>query len=365
MSNQSYQTDVEKLFQFSKNVFLKMGCTENDAHLAATVLQSSDLRGIDSHGVARLSGYVRLWKAKRIKANAVGRIIRETPSTATYDADEGLGLVMASNAMDIAIEKAEKCGSGWVAVQNSNHFGIAGFHAMKALDHNMIGMALTNASPLVAPTFSKERLLGTNPICFAIPAGEEKPVVIDLATSSAANGKLEIAQRIGKNVPNGWVQDKEGVASEDPFAVKDGGSLVPLGSNRDLGSHKGFGLSAFVDIFSGVLSGANYGPWVPPFVSFLPLAENMPGKGIGHFVGAWKVDGFQSLDSFKKNMDQWIRRFKSAETVEGQDEVIIPGEPEDRAYAIRTSNGIPLVEKVYEDLATVAAELGVSFDIKL
>lgn len=362
MLGTTFLSEVERLFEFSKEVFLKMGCNEQDAHLAAKVLQSSDLRGIDSHGVARLSGYVRLWKAGRIKANAVGKVIHETPSTATYDADSGLGLVMASNAMDIAIEKAKNVGSGWVAVQNSNHFGIAGYHAMKALEHDMIGMALTNASPLVAPTFSKERLLGTNPICFAIPAGQEKPVVIDLATSSAANGKLEIAQRVGKDVPNGWVQDGEGQSTEDAFALKKGGSLLPLGSNRDLGSHKGFGLSAFVDIFSGVLSGANYGPWVPPFVSFLPLAENMPGKGIGHFVGAWRVDGFQSTESFGKNMDQWIRRFKSAETIEGQSEVIIPGEPEDRAQKIREVEGIPLVQKVYEDLKNIGDELGIELN---
>jgi len=363
MSTSFYTCDPAKLHAYTCSVFKAMGCSDADAKLAADVLQSSDLRGIDSHGVARLSGYVRLWKAGRIKSDAVGSVVRETASTATYDADSGLGLVMASNAMDIAIEKAKECGSGWVAIKNSNHFGIAAYHAMKALEHDMIGMALTNASPLVAPTHSTERLLGTNPICFAIPAGQEQPVVIDLATSSAANGKLEIAQRAGKKVPLGWVQDKAGKLSDDPSALKQGGSLIPLGSRDDLGSHKGYALSAFVDIFSGVLSGANYGPWVPPFVSFLPLAENMPGEGIGHFVGAWRVDGFSDLADFKTNMDQWIRRFKSAETVEGKDEVIIPGEPEYRAQLIRKKEGIPLIDKVYNDLREFASDLDVSFDI--
>jgi len=364
MSISFYTCDPVKLHAYTCSVFKAMGCSDADAKLAADVLQSSDLRGIDSHGVARLSGYVRLWKAGRIKADAVGRVVRETPSTATYDGDSGLGLVMASNAMDIAIEKAKNCGSGWVAIKNSNHFGIAAYHAMKALDHDMIGMALTNASPLVAPTYSTERLLGTNPICFAIPAGQEQPVVIDLATSSAANGKLEIAQRAGKKVPLGWVQDEFGELSDDPSALKQGGSLIPLGSRDDLGSHKGYALSAFVDIFSGVLSGANYGPWVPPFVSFLPLAENMPGEGIGHFVGAWRVDGFREMKDFKVNMDQWIQRFKEAETVDGQDEVIIPGEPEYRAQQIREKEGIPLIDKVYSDLQGLASSFNLEFDIK-
>ncbi|MCB9245846.1 MAG: Ldh family oxidoreductase [Flavobacteriales bacterium] len=358
-----FLTDPEKLSAFCQEVFLKMGCTPSDSALATDVLMQADLRGIDSHGVARLSGYIRLWKAGRIKADAVGSVVHETPGTATYDADSGLGLVMAANAMDIAIEKAKNVGSGWVAIQNSNHFGIAAYHAMKALPHDMIGMALTNASPLVSPTYSRERLLGTNPICFAIPAGEEAPVIIDLATSAAANGKLEIAQRTGKKVPSGWVQDAAGHPSTDPFALKAGGSLLPLGSNRESGSHKGYALSAFVDIFSGVLSGANYGPWVPPFVSFLPLAEDMPGKGIGHFVGAWRIDAFRSTDSFKQNMDQWIRRFRSATPTDEADRVIIPGEPEAQAEQIRHEQGIPLVEAVYNDLQHIASEFGLQFDL--
>jgi len=363
MSNKYHQIDARELHKFTTDVFLAMGLSQSDAVLASDVLNSADLRGIDSHGVARLSGYVRLWKAKRIKADANPTIIHETHTTATMDGDEGLGLTNAAKAMDIAIEKARVHGSGWVAIQNSNHFGIAAFHAMKALEHNMIGMSLTNASPLVSPTFSKERLLGTNPICYAIPAGERDPVVIDMATSAAANGKLQIAERKGEEIPTGWLQDNEGKNTNDPKGLKGGGSLLTLGSTKEMGSHKGYGLSAFVDIFCGVLSGANYGPWVPPFVSFLPLAPDMPGKGIGHFVGAIRVDGFRPLEEFNKNMDQWIDRFKSSETIEGQEEVIIPGEPEKRQEAIRRKEGIPVIDKVYDDLRDVAKDLGVEFNL--
>src|SRR5688572_19409637 len=259
----------EQLFDFTKSTLQKIGCSEEHAATSAKVLLSADLRGIDSHGVARLSGYVRLWEVKRINTDPVLKIIHETPSTAVVDGDSGLGLVVAPFSMQVAIDKAKNVGTGWVSVQNSNHFGIAGYHAMMALQHDMIGMSMTNASPLVAPTFSVERLLGTNPICVAIPAGTQPPFVADLATTTAANGKLEILQRKNKEAPLGWIQDKDGNPSPNPHELKDGGALVPLGSDREHGSHKGYGLGSIVDIFSAVLSGANYGPWVPPFVSFL------------------------------------------------------------------------------------------------
>ena len=164
-----------RLFEFTEQVFQKIGCSKQDATTAAKTVLSADLRGIDSHGVARLSGYVRLWEAKRVNAAPGIKVIHETPSTAVVDGDSGLGLVVAPFAMQIAIEKAKQAGTGWVSVQNSNHFGIAAHHAMMALDHDMIGIAMTNASPLVAPTFSIDRMLGTNPICVVAPAGNEPP----------------------------------------------------------------------------------------------------------------------------------------------------------------------------------------------
>jgi LDH2 family malate/lactate/ureidoglycolate dehydrogenase len=345
---------------FTQNIFLAIGCSSEHAILAADVLLRSDLRGIDSHGVARLSGYVRLWEKNRINPKPDIRIVHETPTTATVDGDAGLGLVVAPFAMQVAIKKAELYGSGWVSVRNSNHFGIAGYHALMAVEKDMIGFAMTNASPLVAPTYSNERLLGTNPMCYAFPAGHYPPVVVDLATSAAANGKLEIAQRLGKQVPEGWIQDKRGNYTTDPHALKSGGSLLPLGSDRDHGSHKGFGLSATVDILSAVLSGANYGPWVPPFVAFLDPPENPVGKGIGHFVGAMRVDGFRPVDEFKSHLDNWIARFKTSTTVDPMQKVIIPGEPELEAENHRSINGIPLVDAVVTDLNALAERFGVS-----
>nr|WP_199081559.1 Ldh family oxidoreductase [Pedobacter sp. ASV19] len=349
----------QKLRAFTERIFLKMGCNCTDAELATDVLLKSDLRGIDSHGVARLSGYVRLWEKKRINTQPNIRIVHETATTATVDGDGGLGLVVAPFAMNVAIEKAEKFGSGWVSVKNSNHFGIAGYHALMAVEKDMIGISMTNASPLVAPTFSNERLLGTNPMCYAFPAGKYPPLIVDMATAAAANGKLEIAQRSGQPVPEGWVQDKNGKPSTDPHQLKDGGSLLPLGSDKDHGSHKGYGLGATVDILSAVLSGANYGPWVPPFVAFLEPPSDPVGEGIGHFLGAMRVDGFRPAAEFKSHLDNWIERFKSSGTIDPTKKVVIPGEPEYAAEQERTHHGIPLIDAVVKDLNTLAEKLQV------
>ncbi len=350
----SYQA----LFDFAHAIFLKIGCPKEDALVATRVLLSADMRGIDSHGIARLIGYVRLWEAGRVNAIPQVSMVHETPSTATVDGDRGLGLVVAPYAMELAIKKAKEVGTGWVAVKNSNHFGIAGVHAMMALEEDMIGIALTNASALVAPTFSKERMLGTNPIAVAIPAKNQPAFVADMATTTAANGKLEILQRKKESTPDGWVQDKEGLSSQDANILKQQGALLPLGGDRVHGSHKGYALGSIVDILSGVLGGASYGPWAPPFPAYVPLPQNMPGEGLGHFFGAMRVDAFRSKESFLEEMDRWIGRFRDAEPVSEEQKVLIPGDPE-RAYEQeRAANGIPLHEEVLADLASLADKFG-------
>jgi LDH2 family malate/lactate/ureidoglycolate dehydrogenase len=352
----------QKLKEFTEAVFLKMGCTPQHAAMATEALLAADLRGIDSHGVARLSGYIRLWEAGRVNATPSIRVVHQTPSTAVLDGDGGLGLVVAQEAMHIAIEKARQVGTGWVSVQNSNHFGIAGFHAMLALQHDMIGMAMTNASPLVAPTFSSDKMLGTNPIAVAAPAGEQPPFVADLATTTAANGKLEILQRKDQSTPTGWVQDKQGAPSTDAHILKKGGALLPLGSDREHGSHKGYALGAVVDLFSALLSGANYAPWVPPFPAYVPMPARQPGKGIGHFLGALRIDAFRTADEFKRSMDDWIGGFRAAAPVDGQQKVLVPGDPEREAFEQRMAHGIPLEDSVIKDLQRVAAQFSLTLD---
>lgn len=351
------------LYSFTESAFKKMGCSDADATLATKVLLSADLRGIDSHGVARLSGYVRLWEAGRINSGAKPSIVHETPSTAVVDGDAGLGLVVAPYAMQVAIDKAKNVGTGWVSVKNSNHFGIAGYHAMMALGNDMIGIAMTNASALVAPTFSVERMLGTNPIAVAIPAGQQPPFVADMATTTAANGKLEILQRKNAEAPLGWVQEKDGTPTTDANALKQQGALLPLGSDREHGSHKGYALGSIVDIFSAVLSGGSYGPWAPPFPAYVPMPENMPGKGLGHFFGAMRIDAFRPAAEFKEHMDNWIGRFREATPAAGHDRVLIPGDPEREAETERMATGIPIVSPVVKDLIETAEKLRIDSSI--
>jgi L-2-hydroxycarboxylate dehydrogenase (NAD+) len=342
----------QQLSDFTKSVFKKIGCSDEHADTATQSLLSADLRGIDSHGVARLSGYVRLWEVKRVNATPDIKVIHETPSTAVVDGDSGLGI--APFAMKIAIEKAKQVGTGWVSVQNSNHFGIAAHHAMMALPYDMLGIAMTNASPLVAPTFSIDKMLGTNPICVAAPAGTEPAFVADLSTTTAANGKLEILQRKKLQTPNGWVQDAAGNPSNDANA------LLPLGGDREHGSHKGYALGAIVDIFSALLSGANYAPWVPPFPAYVPMPAQQPGKGIGHFLGAMRIDAFRPAADFKKDMDHWIQGFRSCKTIPGEEKVLVPGDPEREFETERMEKGIPLLDVVVNDLQTLADKFNLS-----
>lgn len=350
---------VEQLFDFITNVFMSMGSEKADAQLAAKVLCQADLRGVDSHGIARLKGYVRLWEQKRLNANPKIKITYETPSTAIVDGDAGAGLMVAPKAMQIAIEKAKVAGTGWVAVKNSNHYGIAAAHSMLALEHDMIGWSMTNASPLVVPTWSKSKYLGTNPISVAIPTGKENPVVIDMATTTVANGKLEVAARKGIDIPYGWAVDKDGNPTNSAYALKNGGAMLPLGG--ETGNHKGYCLGALVDIFTGVLSGANYGPWVPPFVAFLDAESEKVGEGIGHFLGAMRVDAFRPADEFKANMDKWIQTFHNAMPTEGHERVLVPGDPERMLTEQRQKNGIDLLPAVVEDMEMLAKK----FNIKM
>jgi L-2-hydroxycarboxylate dehydrogenase (NAD+) len=352
----------ERIRKFTEKIFKSIGCSSKDAKLAADVLINADLQGVDSHGVARLAGYVRLLDQGRLNPTPNIRILHETASTAVIDGDCGLGLVVAPFAMKIALKKAKKAGSGWVSVQNSNHFGIAGYHAAQALPHDMIGWAMTNAAPLVVPTFAKEKLLGTNPIAVAIPAESQPPFIADFATTAVAYGKMEILQRKGQPAPLGWVQDEHGQATQNANAVKEGGGLLPLGGDREHGSHKGYGLGAIVDILSGVLSGANFGPWVPPFATagFHGVAAELVGKGTGHFLGAMQIDGFRPKEAFKMDMDKWIERFRNAQHIEGQP-VQIPGDQERAFKQERLVSGLPLIANVVQNLE----ELGERFGVKL
>lgn len=344
----------QELMEFSIRVFRHFDVPADDAQTAAEVLSAADLRGIDSHGVSRLQTYVEMLEAGRINPRPQIKIVRQTPSTATVDGDNGLGLVVGPAANRIAMEKATQCGSGWVSVANSNHYGIAGYYPLQALEQDLIGWSMTNSTKLVHPLWGAERMLGTNPLAIAFPAMEEPAVVIDMASSAVAYGKIEIAERKGENIPKGWAIDADGNPATSPQQMLDGGALSPLGSEREIGGHKGFCLAAMVDILSCVLSGANWGPWAPPFALRQHIPERSVGKGIGHFFGAMQIEAFLEVDEFKRQMDDWIRTMRNTPPQPGSPGVVIPGDPERQAEQARRENGIPLLPAVVDDLKRIS-----------
>ncbi|MBA7483001.1 MAG: malate dehydrogenase [Dehalococcoidia bacterium] len=360
------RVQAETLADFCVRVFQKMGVQKDDARTTADVLVTADLRGIDSHGVARLRRYVDGLRAGMMVAKAEVKVERETPATALIDGGAGLGQPVSHMAMQKAIQKAKDVGAGFVTVRNSNHYGIAGYYAMMALEHDCIGISMTNADILVVPTFGRNAMLGTNPIAVAAPAGSERPFVMDMATSTVARGKLEVYNRLGKPLPAGWATDETGVGTGDAnrvlenFKKRAGGGLLPLGGEGELLSgYKGYGLAMWVDIFCAVLSGAAFATLVyPKTADGKPLPSNL-----GHFFGAWRVDSFRPVEEFKAAMDDLQQQIKNTPKAEGQDRVYIHGEKEYEKAELYTREGIPLNPKVAADLKAIAQEVGVDYDL--
>lgn len=352
---------IEVLREFSTRVFLHCGCPKEDAEQAADVLACADLRGIDSHGVARLHCYFELLSAGAINPKPQIEIIRSTTSTATVDGDNGLGLVVGPRANRIAMDKADKSGSGWVSVRNTNHFGIAGYYVLKALDRDLIGWAMTNSTKLVAPLWGAERMLGTNPIAIGFPGKLEPPIVIDMATSAVAFGKVEMARRKAIPIPLGWAINCDGAVTTHPEKMIEGGALLPLGSDREHGGHKGYCLAVMVDMLSCVLSGANWGPFAPPFAlrQEIEIPTRSVGKGIGHFFGAMRIDGFIDPDAFKAQVDEYIRVFRGTKPANGTNGPLIPGDPERQAEEERREKGVPLLPAVIEELRGISSKTGI------
>lgn len=353
---------LDQLHEFCVRVFQHFDVPEYDARLAADVLHAADRRGIDSHGVARLKTYYDLLSEGRINPKPKVQVVRHTLSTATVDGDNGLGLVVGPKANKIAMAKAEQSGSGWVSVRNTNHYGIAGYYVLEALEQDLIGMAMTNTTKIVAPLWGREKMLGTNPIAIAFPGKEEPPIVIDMATSTVAFGRVEIARRKKEKLPAGWAIKHEGTSTDDPDEMIGGGALLPLGSTRELGGHKGYCLATMVDILSCVLSGANWGPFAPPFALGQAMPERSVGKGIGHFFGALKIAGFIDPDEFKRQIDDWIRTFRATAPAPGTQGPLIPGDPEREAEAERRRDGVPVLMPVVEALREISSETGIPFD---
>jgi len=350
-------SDERRLKHFVQTILEKNGVSAHDAAVVADVLVAADLRGIESHGVARLeSYYVSRIRANKMKAKPNYEIVRETETTVLYDADNGLGHPVGKLAMEKVIAKAAQHGSAFGAVRNSNHFGIAGYYAMLALPHDMIGMASTNSVRYGAPTFGRETLLGTNPLAFAIPAGKEPAFVLDFATTTVPKGKLEVYKRKDKPLAEGWAIDENGHSTTDPDAALRG-ALLPLGGyGTEHGGHKGYGLGLLVDILCGVLSGGKFGPGLPV------VTDTMEGA-ISHWFGAFRVDAFRDVEQFKADMDRELRAFKESAKTPGADRIYVAGEVEYEKTQYNREHGVPVHVKVWDGLQKLAGELGIPFDL--
>lgn len=344
----------EKLTRFVQAAFEKLGVPAADAQIAAETLVAADLRGVDTHGVIRFSPhawYVKWLSDGSMTAKPNIQVISETPSTALLDGDRGMGMVIGHRAMELAIEKAKQCGIGMVGVRNSRHYGMSAQYAMQALAHDMIGIAMTNASRQVVPTFGREARFGTNPMCFAVPAEKELPFVLDMATTTAAAGKLELAARLEKSIPPGWALDEKAEPTHDPRVAQKARRLLPLGGSRDNGSHKGYGLAILVEILCGVLTGTL-------------TALNADQDPRGHFFGAVRVDAFRPVTEFKRDMDRLIRELKSTPPIQGQNRVYLAGEIEFETAEERAERGVPLLPSVLKGLREVSEQLGMPYNLE-
>jgi len=338
----------DALMRFCATCFEKLGLPAADAQITAENLVIASLRGVDSHGVIRLKVYAERLRAGGFKATARPTVICESDSTALLDAGQGTGQVAGVAAMDLAITKAQKSGSGWVCVRNSNHFGAAAFYALRAVGKGMIGFATTNAGPTMAPAGGREARLGNNAFAVAIPAGDRPPVVLDMATGAAAWGKIFVAQQEKKKIPATWALDKNGMPTEDPDAAAQGGFIQPLGG------YKGYGLSLLLDVLTGVLSGGGFSTHIRTLYQDL----GNPSQ-VAHAFGALRIDAFMPGAEFCQRMETMIQLMHSCPTAPGTGRIYVPGEIEHETEQRRRTAGIPLNATLREELEALAKELGV------
>lgn len=345
------------LESFCQRVFQHLNLSEHDARVAAAVLVAADARGIPSHGVARLWRYVDGLKTGRMLPDAPVEVLIDTPSSIVIHAHGAMGAPVSVRAMESVIAKARTSGAAFGCVRDSNHFGIAGYYAMMALDEDMLGIAMTNTAALGVPTFGRQVMYGTNPLAFAAPADEERAFVLDMSTTVVTKGKVEVYARLGKELPDGWVVDKDGQPANDAQAVLDDmvhrvGGILPLGGvGETFSGHKGYGLAVMVDILCGVLCGALFG---------YDLADAAVSTGrVGHFFGAIKIDRFRDPQEFRRDMDRMLKRLRNCPPAEGAERVYFAGQKEFEKEEECSKKGIPLLIKTYDQIFGIGNECGV------
>jgi LDH2 family malate/lactate/ureidoglycolate dehydrogenase len=335
-----------KLNVFCVSALKKVGVHPKDAKIAAKILVTNDMRGTNSHGTIALRGYVKQILGGGMNLKAEIKIIREGPAWALIDGGAGLGMVTAYKAMKIAIIKAKNSGIGMVNVKNSMHFSAAGYYAMMCTKENMIGIAMSNADPTVAVTGSIRRVIGNNPFACAIPVAKESAICLDIAMSTVAGGKINLAEKAGKKIPEGWLLDRDGNPTTDPSEFAKGGALLPFGS------YKGYGLAVIVESLAAVLSGAAVTRELNNWTTDL----SKPCK-TGHIFLAIDIDKIIPIKTFKNRMNDLISEIKSAPKAKGVNCIYLPGEIELKKEKKAKVCGIELEDGVINSLKKLADDL--------
>jgi LDH2 family malate/lactate/ureidoglycolate dehydrogenase len=342
----------EHLKDFCRQAYQKVGVPEAEAEIVADLLVRSDLRGVETHGVTRLPIYIQRLQKGYVRKEAKITAVKEKGPTAYLEAHGSMGHIAAYRGMEKAIAKAEEYGIGWVSVKDSGHFGVAGLFPMMALKKHFIGYLFTNSAPMMFPWGGRERIIGNNPLAYAIPAGKYQPVVLDFSLSVVPSGKLILSRKKGEKIPLGWAFDKNGLPTEDPYeGYEGGGSLAPVGG------HKGYGLVLVHEMLTSVLTG---GKWTRNIKS---LYEEDPSgiQGTCHTFMALDPDCFIGREAFKKNVDAYIETIKGSARAAGTGEILVPGEPEYRTEAKFLKDGIPLPPNTIRELTSLGQSLGISF----
>jgi LDH2 family malate/lactate/ureidoglycolate dehydrogenase len=345
--------DATVLVDWVAAVLARRGVQEAHARTSADVLVAADVQGIDSHGVARLPAYLRRLETGATATRGEPRVDRSGGATACVDGANLMGPAVAEFAMAEAIDRCRAAGAGLVAVRNSNHFGIAGYYARTAASQGLIGFACTNAGPRVAPTGANQPFFGTNPFAVAVPGPTDPPLVVDMATSAVATGKLEIARRAGNSIPEGWGVDEHGSPTTDPDALSRGGWLLPLGSFPHLSSHKGFALALLVDVFAGLLANGPYAHGVQN----LMFTDASQSARVGHFMMAIDPGQFGDPEVFAAMVTAMLDDLHGLPRTNPDTPVVTPGEPEWRCEQGRRRDGIPLRAPVLAALQDIAEDL--------
>ncbi|OGS02027.1 MAG: lactate dehydrogenase [Elusimicrobia bacterium RIFOXYA1_FULL_47_7] len=344
------------------DVFEGLGCAKADARVCAQVLIEADKRGIDSHGIGRMKSiyYDRIKEGIQFP-KAEFEIVKEGPTTAVIDGHDGMGHAISKRAMRMAIDKAKKYGLGMTVVRNSTHYGIAGYYATMATEEGLIGITGTNARPSVAPTFGVENMLGTNPLTFGIPTDEDFPFVLDCATSLSQRGKIEVYDRLGKDLPAGWVIDENGQTRTDTHKilsdlVKGSAALTPLGGiGEETAGHKGYGYCTVVEILSSALQQGS-------FLKMLLGFENgrKTPYHLGHFFMAIDISAFTELENFKKTSGDILRALRKSKKAPGQQRIYTAGEKEYLAFLERKETGVPLTPETQKEIKIMQKEMNLA-----